>query len=63
MKPYNKPIVSRILITIILFSFILLAGCAGQTVQKAEMTPEQQFEMSMNRLIENVVSLNTNTSM
>jgi len=60
MKPYNKPIVSNVLITIILFSFIL-AGCAGQTVQNAGMTPEQQFEMNMNRLVEDVDALNTNT--
>ncbi len=62
MKPYNKQITSNVLITIILFSFIL-AGCAGQTVKKAEMTPEQQFEINMKRLIEDVDALNTNTPM
>jgi len=62
MKPYNKLIISNVLITIILFSFIL-AGCAGQTVQKAEMTPERRFEMNMNRLVEDVDALNTNTPM
>jgi hypothetical protein len=62
MKPNDKPIVSNVLIAITLFGFIL-AGCAGQTVQKAELTSERQFEMNMKRLVEDVDALKSNTPM